>query len=152
NFWRPVTGIRRADEDGNPDTAADPKWEPLLVTPPFPSYTSGHSTFSAAGATVLASFFGTDDVPFTTTSDDLPGVTRSFASFSAAAHEAGRSRIYGGIHWQFDNADGLASGAALGRLVSENFLRPLTGPAAGPQVPSGPEAAGVLARQVARAV
>src|SRR5262245_7373931 len=124
NLWRPVTAIRAADTDGNPATAADPTWTPLLVTPAFPSYTSGHSTFSAAGAAVLADFFGTDRIHFTTGSDALPGVTRSFDRFSSAAAEAGQSRIYGGIHFQFDNQLGLAGGRRLGEYVFANFLRP----------------------------
>src|SRR5207245_9519009 len=101
-FWRPVTGIQNADQHANPDTDADRSWTPLLTTPPFPSYTSGHSSFSGAAAAVLADFFG-DKVGFETTSEDLPGVKRTFTSFWAAAQEAGQSRIYGGIHWQFDN-------------------------------------------------
>jgi membrane-associated phospholipid phosphatase len=129
NFWRPVTAIRAADSDGNPDTLADPSWTPLIVTPAHPSYTSGHSTVSAAAAAALAGFFGTDTVSFTATSDDLPGVTRSYASFSAASQEAGRSRILAGIHWSFDNFDGRAAGRAVGDYVVANFLRPVPAPA-----------------------
>src|SRR5262249_8226824 len=103
NFWRPVTAFRAAERDGDAD------WTPLVVTPPFPSYVSGHSTFSAAAAAVLADFFG-DDVEFETDSDGLRGVKRKFTKFSEAAAEAGRSRIYGGIHWEFDNREGLAMG------------------------------------------
>jgi hypothetical protein len=124
NMWRPVQAIPEAHRDDNPDTDPDPTWEPLLPTPPFPAYTSGHSSFSAAGATVLAAYFGTDDVRFETTSEGLPGVTRKFDGFWAAAEEAGMSRIYGGIHWQFDNTDGLAGGRKVARYVVENFLRP----------------------------
>jgi membrane-associated phospholipid phosphatase len=123
--WRPVTGIQHADTDGNPATTADPAWTSLIGTPPFPSYTSGHSTFSSSSARVLALFFGTDQISFSTTSDALPGVTRSFTRFSDAAEEAGQSRIYGGIHWQFDNQAGLASGTALGEYVFFNSLAPL---------------------------
>lgn len=122
-FWRPITGIRARD-DGNPDTQPDPSWEPLLDTPPFPAYTSGHSSFSAAAATVLARFFGRDAIRFETTSEGLAGVKRSFASFSAAAAEAGQSRIYGGIHWNFDNADGLAAGRNIGEYVSRHYMQP----------------------------
>jgi hypothetical protein len=122
NLWRPVQGIREADTDGNPDTDADPDWTPLLETPPFPSYVSGHSTFSGAAAAVLACFFGTDELRFTSTSEGLPGVVRSFRGFWEAAAEAGKSRIYGGIHWEFDNAEGLAAGRALGNYVCGNFL------------------------------
>jgi membrane-associated phospholipid phosphatase len=125
NLWRPVTAIRAADLDGNPATAPDPTWTPLLATPAFPSYMSGHSTFSSAGAAVLANFFGTDAVAFTTGSDAMPGTTRTFTSFSAAAAEAGQSRIYGGIHYQFDNQAGLTSGHALGEYVAGHFLTPI---------------------------
>jgi membrane-associated phospholipid phosphatase len=104
----------------------DPDWLPLILTPPFPSYVSGHSTFSAAAATVLADFFGRDEIAFATDSDGLPGVKRSFTKFSAAADEAGRSRIYGGIHWEFDNREGLALGRAIGRHVTRTLLLPRT--------------------------
>lgn len=123
HHWRPVTGIRQADTDGNPLTEADATWTPLIATPPFPSYTSGHSTFSSTAAKILARVFRSDSIAFSTTSDGLPGVTRSFASFSQAAAEAGQSRIYGGIHWQYDNQDALASGATLGGLVVDGFLK-----------------------------
>jgi hypothetical protein len=122
-FWRPITAIRNGDLDPRSDTEKDATWTPLLVTPPFPEYTSGHSTFSSAGAAVLANFFGSDDIAFTTESEDLPGVVRSFSSFSAAAAEAGISRIYGGIHFLSANEAGLSSGGELGAYVSENFLK-----------------------------
>jgi hypothetical protein len=119
--WRPITAIREADTDGNPRTSADPSWTPLLATPPFPTYTSGHSTFSCAASEVLSSFFG-PATAFVTDSEDVPGVTRAFTSFAQAADEAGRSRIYGGIHFEFDNRDGLASGRAVGRFVTRTQL------------------------------
>lgn len=116
DFWRPITAIREAD--------GDDKWTPVLDTPPFPAYISGHSTFSSAAAASLAESFGTDKVRFTTASDGTPGVTRTFNSLRAAAEEAGMSRIYGGIHWQFDNVDGLNVGKTLGEYVSRNSLQP----------------------------
>src|SRR5262249_35112437 len=124
DFWRPVTAIPAADTDANPDTLADPTWMPLIVTPPMPAYSSGHSTFRAAASVTLASCFGTDAIAFSSTSDFLPGVTRSFASFSEAANENARSRLLGGIHWSFDNIDGLSAGRALGEYVVSNFLVP----------------------------
>jgi hypothetical protein len=123
-YWRPVDAVRKADDDGNPDTAADKEWTSLLETPPFPSYTSGHSSFSGAAAAVLAEFFGTDAVRFEVSSEGMPGVTRKFTSFSAAAEEAGRSRIYGGIHYEFDNRRGLEVGRKVGRAVTRAVLRP----------------------------
>jgi len=121
SYWRPVTGIRNADQVNNRGAAADKEWTPLLTTPPFPSYVSGHSSFSGAAATVLADFFG-NKTRFRTTSEGLPGVTRSFDTFWSAAEEAGQSRIYGGIHWQFDNTDGLAMGKAVSQYIGRNFL------------------------------
>lgn len=141
NFWRPVTAIRAADSDGNPDTDADPDWTPLINTPPFPAYTSGHSTFSSAASAVLAALFG-DRVSFTTGSEHPLAGPRSFTSFSAAAQEAGLSRIFGGIHWSFDNSDGLATGAALGQFVADRFLLPLSDAVAQGLSASGAKAAG----------
>ena len=118
NFWRPVTAIRLADTDGNPATIADPTWTPLgspnlpgqpSYTPPFPGYVSGHATFGGAVFTILADFYGTDDIHFTATSEMLPGVTRSFDSFSAAAMENAMSRVYLGVHFLFDSTAGLAA-------------------------------------------
>ncbi len=124
DLYRPVTAIREMSPRVNARLAADPNWTPLIPTPPFPAYTSGHSTFSAAGATVLANFFGKDAIRFTTTSEGLPGVTRKFNRFSDAAAEAGRSRIYGGIHYNFDDRDGKASGRALADYVLKNYFLP----------------------------
>jgi membrane-associated phospholipid phosphatase len=124
NFWRPVTAIRNADSDGNAETMSDAAWQSFIATPPFPDYVSGHSTFSAAAATVLARFYGSDDVTFSTGSDFLPNVVRQFTSFSAAAVEAGDSRVYGGIHFRSASEDGLAGGNKIGDWVYENFLQP----------------------------
>ena len=125
NYWRPITAIREADSDGNPATTADPAWTPLIATPPFPEYTSGHSTFSRSSATTLARFFGTDAIAFSTVSDGLPGVTRQYPGFGAAADEAGISRIYGGIHFQSANIAGQMSGHSLAVFLNDNFLTPL---------------------------
>jgi membrane-associated phospholipid phosphatase len=132
DLWRPITAIREAEADGNPDTQADPTWSPLIATPPFPSYVSGHSTFSGAAAVVLGEIFAAG-TPFSTTSEGLPGVLRSFSNFDAAAREAGVSRIYGGIHFDFDNVDGLA----LGRIVGSIALDARLGDHGDPPPPPG---------------
>lgn len=123
DFWRPITGIRAADTDGNPDTEEDETWTPLITTPPFPSYVSGHSSFSGAAAAVLEAFFGTDEIAFVLPSENPNVGSRSFESFSEAAQESADSRLYGGIHWRFDNEDGLTAGTALGEYVAANFFQ-----------------------------
>jgi hypothetical protein len=123
NFWRPVTAIREADSDGNAATFADASWASFIPTPPFPDYVSGHSTFSGAAATVLAMFYGTDSVTFGTGSDALPGVTRTFSSFSTAAREAALSRLYAGIHFRAANEDGLAGGITIGEWAFTHFMQ-----------------------------
>jgi len=123
-LWRPVTAIRLAGTDGNPNTVADPNWLPLAGnTPADPSYPGAHSTISAAGADVLASFFG-EQQSFGVTSPALPGVTRSFDSFSAAANEAGLSRIYAGVHTRLDHVAGLTLGHDVANFVLHNALLP----------------------------
>ncbi len=124
NLWRPVTAIQRADEDGNDDTQADAAWDHYLASPPFPAYTSGHSTFSKASAEVLAGFYGTDSITFTAASDSLPGVLRQFDSLSRCADEVGMSRIYGGIHFAFDNVRGKQTGEKVADFVIKNYLLP----------------------------
>lgn len=127
NFVRPVTAIRNADNDGNPDTIGDTAWSPLLGTPPHPSYMAAHSTLSAAAATILAEFFGNDAIAFTSSAEVTAGgavITRSFNGFWQAAQEAGASRIYGGIHWSFDNQAGLQAGRSVGEFIGDNLLRP----------------------------
>lgn len=124
NFWRPVTAIRDGEVDGNAATVGDSTWSSFIATPPFPDYVSGHSTFSAAASTVLAMFYGSDNIAFTTGSDFLPGVTRQFTSFSEAASEAAISRLYGGIHFTFANEDGLTAGIAIGEWTFTRYLQP----------------------------
>ena len=123
NLWRPVTAIRAAGTDDNPDTVADPNWLPEAgKTAPDPSYPGAHAVVSAAAAEVLGSFFEADHFEFAVTSEVLPGVQRSFTSFSAAAEEASLSRIFAGQHFRFD----LTAGRRLGREVADfivvNFL------------------------------
>ena len=123
NFWRPVTAIRAATTDGNPDTEADPNWLPEVGnTTPDPSYPGAHAAISAAGAEVLTSFLHKDHFEFEVTSEVLPGVDRSFASFRAAAEEATMSRIFAGVHFLFDLTAGQRLGSDVADFVVDNFL------------------------------
>ena len=102
---RPITYIRRV---------IDPAFETIVNTPPFPEYPSGHSTQSAAAAAVLTAVFG-DDFAFDDNTDEADGLKpRSFPSFSAAADEAGISRLYGGIHYRAAIDKGLEQGRCIG--------------------------------------
>jgi membrane-associated phospholipid phosphatase len=123
NFWRPVTAIRAAATDGNPDTDADPNWLPEVGnTTPDPSYPGAHAVISAAGAEVLISFFHKRHFEFDVTSEVLPGVLRSFTSFPAAADEATLSRIFAGVHFLFDLTTGQRLGSDVADFVVDNFL------------------------------
>jgi PAP2 superfamily len=124
NFWRPVTAIRAADTDNNPDTLVDSAWLPEggKNTAPDPSYPGAHAAISAAGAEVLASFFNKDNFDFNVTSEVLPGVERSFTRFSGAFEEASLSRILAGQHFSFDEQAGGHLGRKVADFVVDNLL------------------------------
>ena len=123
NFWRPVTAIRAAATDGNPDTEADPNWLPEVGnTAPDPSYPGAHAVISAAGAEVLISFFRGRHFEFSVTSEVMSGVERSFTSFPAAAEEATLSRIFAGQHFLFDLTTGQRLGSDVADFIVDNFL------------------------------
>jgi hypothetical protein len=124
--WRPTPAIRQADSDANYHTRADVNWSPRSGgAGTSPEHTSGHSAFSAAAATVLAGFFCNDAIPFSHVTDSAPGgLARHYRSFSEAAAEAGRSRVFGGVHFEFSNQAGLASGRGVGaEVLSKMMLR-----------------------------
>ncbi len=146
DFWRPVGGIREGNRDGNLNTIFDPDFSPLGApasninpgvnfTPPFPAYPSGHATFGAALFQVLRRFYGTDRIPFTFVSDEFNGVTtdhegnvrplipRSFANLSVAEEENGQSRMYLGIHWEFDKTAGITQGRRVADFVWSNAFQ-----------------------------
>ena len=123
NFWRPVTAIRNASAALNADTLPDPNWLPEVGnTTPDPSYPGAHAVISAAGAMVLISFLDGDRLNFQVTSEVMPGVERSFDSFSDAAQEATLSRMFAGVHFQFDLTSGQRLGREVADFVLDNFL------------------------------
>ena len=123
-FWRPVTAIRRADEDNNPNTAQDANWLPLITTPPYPSYPGNMASIGTSQSTVLDLFFGRDDIRFQATWDGPGGMTRSYAGFTAMANEEDRARVYGGLHYSFDQVAGQSVGRNVGIFVFQNLMTP----------------------------
>ena len=124
NFWRPVTAIQRADEDGNPATEADPGWTPLIATPNHPEYVSAHSTLSTAMATVLRLLFDDDPgVAFTTTTPTNPGYERHWTTFSDAIREVIDARVYSGIHFRTSDERGARLGQQVGRFAATHAFR-----------------------------
>lgn len=109
NLLRPVTYIKRL---------IDTQWEPLLITPPFPEYPSGHSTQSSAAAAVLTKIYG-DNFAFEDGTPERDGLKpRSFPNFNAAAEEAALSRLYGGIHFRAAIEQGLAQGKCVAQFTN----------------------------------
>jgi hypothetical protein len=127
NRWRPVTAVRLAESDGNPDTVGDPTWTPLQQNYPTPTYPSGHSTAGGAAAQVLQEFFGTDNVGFSVCTLTLNGcaVSRQYVSFSQAAEENALSRILVGLHFRNDVEEGVKLGRKIGGRAANLFLRPV---------------------------
>jgi len=124
--WRPETAIREMDPATNPNHSQNPTFIPNMVSPSFPAYTSGHSTFSAAAARMIELYFGTDDIPFSVGSDGLPGVIHSFKTLSDARVEVGMSRVWGGIHTMTDNLEGQKAGMKIADYVFANALQPVS--------------------------
>jgi membrane-associated phospholipid phosphatase len=123
NLWRPVTAIRGAATDGNPQTTADINWLPQAGnTAADPSYPGAHATISAGGAFVLSAFFGDKPLHLSVTSEVLPGVIRTFGSFAAVETEASLSRVYAGQHFRSDENAGETLGQAVADFVVDNFL------------------------------
>ena len=126
NFWRPVTAIRAGDSDGNPDTAPDPTWIGLLVTPNHPEYPAAHGCFSGASTETLRHFFGTDEVGFwiDSTVPALANPVRTYFRFSDALTEVLEARIYGGMHYRNSTRAGARIGKQVSRFTTSHFFRP----------------------------
>jgi hypothetical protein len=124
-FWRPITAIREADVDGNPDTVADPAWLPLIPTPPYPEHSSGHSGLSGAFAATLQDFFRTDRIGWTDTNNG--GLTRSFTRFSQAIDEIVDARVWSGIHFRTADEQGARIGSQVARYRDTRYFEPVRG-------------------------
>jgi hypothetical protein len=124
HFWRPTTAIQNASTDGNPDTVEDATWTPRNGSiGGSPEHTSGQSTYAGAASAILAGAFCNDNLAFTHEGDDAIGGPRTFASFSDAAREAGRARIFAGIHFEFSNQAGQTAGRGIAREILATALQ-----------------------------
>jgi PAP2 superfamily len=123
NFWRPETAIRAGDTDGNRKTDPDPNWVPFIVTPCFPSYPSAHGTLSGAGAEVMKRLYGEAGHAITLSNPAVPTIVLHYGSFRQITDDISDARVYGGIHFRFDQDAGARLGQAVGTVVYKNNLR-----------------------------
>jgi hypothetical protein len=127
-FWRPYQAIAQADDDGNPQTVADPTWQPLGATPNFPEYPSAHACHSTAIVEALDAFFGTDNVPFTLTSR-APGLpdaarARTYHRLHDIVKDVDWARVLVGFHFRNSDLQGSALGRKVGRYVADHYFQP----------------------------
>jgi hypothetical protein len=125
-LWRPVTAVREADTDGNPNTEADPTWLPLLLTPPYPSAPGNMACIGASAARTLERLFGQDNIPFSVTwvgTGTSPSATRQYNGFRQLADQQAYSRIWGGIHFEFETLSSIGQCLRLGDYGVDNVLR-----------------------------
>lgn len=123
SFWRPVTAIRAGHLDGNPLTDRDPDWLPLVATPAFPSYPSAHATVSGAARAVLERTFGAHGHVITLTNPGLPTIVLNYSAWDEITDDIDDARVYGGIHFRFDQEAGARQGRQVGRYILRNYLR-----------------------------
>jgi hypothetical protein len=124
-FWRPVTAVRAADLDGNPHTDLDAGWTPLITTPAFPSYPSAHASASYAARQIAELLFTRKKFAFTLTHTAAPGVTLTYESFRQLTDDSDDARVYGGIHFRFDQEAGGHQGRRVGTHIYKHQLRPV---------------------------
>jgi hypothetical protein len=126
-FWRPITAIHEAANDGNPDTAAESSWQPLINTPNYPDYTSGANNVAGAMTRTLALYFRTDKVTFDVTSLAPLAIlkTRTYRRFSDAAQDMVEARMLLGIHFRFADTAAREQGQNVADWTFNHFLLPL---------------------------
>ena len=123
-LWRPVTAIRAAQTDRNPKTHPDSNWEALVFTPPFPAYPSGHASFGGAARVILENVFGADGHDIELMNPAMPGVVLHYTTFKQITDDVDAGRIYGGVHFRFDQEAGALLGKRVGEYVLRHALRP----------------------------
>jgi hypothetical protein len=125
-LWRPITAIRLATSAGNAAIIEQATWTPLIVTPAYPEYYSGHQSVSGSAAAILTAYFGSE-MPVEGFSEGLPNVTRSWSNFAEAADEAFMARIWSGIHFRFAMRDTRLVANQIVAYILENAAQPVHG-------------------------
>jgi hypothetical protein len=120
-YWRPVTAIRLADTDGNPDTVQDPTWLPLLATPPYPEYASGLTAIMGAVTRALTGILGGDRIDVKIT---VGGTTRTYELASQLSQDAIDARVWSGIHFRTADVVGNEMGTQVGDWALDNYFEP----------------------------
>lgn len=130
NFWRPETGIRLGDSDGNPKTGGDAVWSPLVTTPPYPDHTSGANSLVGSATRAMSLYFDTNDMPFSIMTTNAAIMdpnkrTRVYTKFSQVRAEVVDARIFQGIHFRFADADARKQSEHIAQWVNSHFFRPV---------------------------
>ena len=124
--WRPVTAIRAGDTDSNPNTPADPSFTPFITTPRFPSYPSAHASASYAARTIVKRIFGGGTQSITLSNAGIPTVVLHYTKLKDITDDIDDARVYGGIHFRYDQEAGARQGLSLGFYVYNHNLRGLS--------------------------
>ena len=128
NFWRPETAIRAADLDGNSKTEEDTTWEPYVLTPCFPSYGSNHGSLSGGGAEILRRVYGAGGHAIVMTNPAFPTLTYNYSEFHQITADIADARVFGGIHYRFDQVVAERLGREVATAVYKGNLRKLDAP------------------------
>jgi hypothetical protein len=121
--WRPETAIRRADEDGNRRTSANPDYRPFVVTPCFPGYPSAHGAGGGAARVVLERAYGRRGHHLTITDAGAPGIELHYSNLRDITDDVSDARVFGGIHFRYDQDAGNEMGEDVGRYDDRHLLR-----------------------------
>ena len=124
NFWRPETAIHMGNTDGSGKTAPDPSYAPFIVTPCFPGYPSAHATLSNAAREVLERIFDLRTLSIILSTPAVPNVTLRYTNLQEITDDIDDARVYGGIHFRFEQEAGADQGRRVGDYVLKNNLRP----------------------------
>ena len=130
NFWRPVTAIRNGEDDGNPATAADPSWEPLITTPNHPEYPCGHCAMAGSIAEFMTAEVGPKP-PYgvrVSSRSIANSAVQALPSWDEWVRQVNLSRTLGGVHYRFSNVAGEEIGRQVARMALANVMRPLDKP------------------------